>query len=54
MVAIKCTAFAHYPPRSDTSQDGGLVDLYESQKLRVLLLNILLVDCYAAMLCCCY
>jgi len=30
MVAIEFIAFACYPPRSDTSQDGGLVDLSES------------------------
>jgi len=28
--SIKYIAFACYPPRSDTSQDGGLVDLLES------------------------
>jgi hypothetical protein len=28
--SIKYTVFACYPPRSDTSQDGGLVDLSES------------------------
>jgi len=38
MVGIKYIVFACYPPRSDTSQDGGLVDLSESQKLRVLYL----------------
>jgi hypothetical protein len=39
MLCIKYIAFAHYPPRSNTSQDGGLVGLYESQKLHVLFLN---------------
>jgi hypothetical protein len=38
MVAIEYIAFACYPPRSDTSQDGGLVDLSESRKLHVLYL----------------
>jgi hypothetical protein len=44
MLCNKYIAFTRYPPRPDTSQDGGLVGLYESQKLCVLLLNILLVD----------
>ena len=43
MLCIKCMAFACYPPRSETSQDGGLVGLYEPQKLCVLLLIIMLV-----------
>jgi hypothetical protein len=36
--SIKYIAFARYPPRSDTSQDGGLlvVDLLESRQLRAL------------------
>jgi len=34
--SIKYIAFARYPPRSDTSQDGGLVDLSESRQLRAL------------------
>jgi predicted phosphohydrolase len=41
----KSIAFAHYPPRSDTSHDGGLVGLNESQQLHVLLF-IMLADCY--------
>jgi|NOAtaT_6_FD_contig_121_401757_length_514_multi_3_in_0_out_0_1 hypothetical protein len=43
MVAIKYITFARYPPRSETSHDGGLVGLYEPQKLCVLLLIIMLV-----------
>jgi hypothetical protein len=37
--SIKYIAFARYPPRSDTSQDGGLVDLLESRQLRALFSN---------------
>jgi len=33
MNIIEFITFARYPPRSDTSRDGGLVDLSESQKL---------------------
>jgi len=43
MIAIKFIAFARYPPRSETSHNGGLVGLYEPQKLCVLLLIIMLV-----------
>jgi hypothetical protein len=38
MLCIKYIVFACYPPRSDTSHEGGLVDLSESQKLHVLLI----------------
>jgi hypothetical protein len=43
MVAIKYIMFARYPPRSETSHDGGLVGLYEPQKLCVLLLIMLVI-----------
>jgi hypothetical protein len=37
MVAIEYIAFACYPPRSETSHDGGLVDLFsEAHKSHVL------------------
>jgi hypothetical protein len=36
MTTIKFIAFARYPPRPDTSQDGGLVGLHETRQLRVL------------------
>jgi len=31
MFAIEYIAFAHYPPRSETSHNGGLVDLHLSE-----------------------
>ncbi len=44
ILAIKFIAFAHYPPRSETSHDGGLVDLFtETHKPHVL---AIMVDCY--------
>ena len=43
MIAIKFIAFAHYPPRSETSHNGGLVGLYEPQKLCVLLFIMLVI-----------
>ena len=36
MLCIKYIAFACYPPMSDTSQDRGLVDMFESQEVHVL------------------
>jgi hypothetical protein len=48
LLSVKYIAFDCYPPRSNTSQDGGLVGLYKSQKLCVLNLNIL-VDCCKVM-----
>jgi hypothetical protein len=38
MLDIKFIAFSRYPPRSNTSHNGGLVGLhpFESQKLREL------------------
>jgi predicted phosphohydrolase len=46
MLVIKFIAFAHYPPRSDTSQDGGIVVLLESRQLRALFLNTNCIDIY--------
>jgi hypothetical protein len=43
MITIEFIAFARYPPRSETSHDGGLVGLYEPQKLCVLLLIMLVI-----------
>jgi len=43
MITIKFIAFARYPPRSETSHDGGLVGMYEPQKLCVLLLIMLVI-----------
>jgi hypothetical protein len=46
MPVITFIAFARYPPRSETSHDGGLVDLLfpaETHKPRVL---AIMVDCY--------
>jgi hypothetical protein len=43
MITIKFIVIACYPPRSETSHNGGLVGLYEPQKLCVLLLIIMLV-----------
>ena len=47
MLGIKFIAFARYPPRPDTSQDGGLVGLhpFESQKLCELLILTSAVCC---------
>jgi hypothetical protein len=39
----KFIAFACYPPRSETSHNGGLVGLYEPQKLCVLLFIMLVI-----------
>jgi hypothetical protein len=37
MLVIEFIAFARYPPMSETSHDGGLVDMiFEAQKSRVL------------------
>ena len=43
MIAIKFIAFAHYPHRSETSHNGGLVGLYEPQKLCVLMYIMLVI-----------
>ena len=47
MLCIKFIAFARYPPRPDTSQDGGLVGLhpFESRKLCELLILTPAVCC---------
>jgi hypothetical protein len=47
MVAIEYIAFARYPPRSNTSQDGGPVDLSKSRQLCVLFLitNCIVIFC---------
>jgi hypothetical protein len=37
MLCIEYIAFACYPPMSDTSQDRGLVGMFESQELCVLI-----------------
>jgi hypothetical protein len=37
MLCIKYIAFACYPSMSDTSQDIGLVDMFKSRELRVLI-----------------
>jgi hypothetical protein len=47
MHCIKYIAFTCYPPRPDSSQDGGLVGLHESQKQCELF--IMLVDCHILM-----
>jgi len=45
MLCIKYIAFTCFPPLSDTSQDRGLVDMFESRELRVLF-SQLLVYCH--------
>ena len=43
MITIEFIAFARYPSRSETSYDGGLVGLYEPQKLCVLMYIMLVI-----------
>jgi hypothetical protein len=41
MLCIEYIAFACYPPMSDTSQDRGLVGMFESRELRILISQFL-------------
>jgi hypothetical protein len=43
MITIEFIAFTRYPSRSETSYNGGLVGLYEPQKLCVLMFIMLVI-----------